>query len=87
MKEADEEKRIISIQMSRKSQGYHIHMDNYCNEAIVFEEGLPVTTKEDKAYHGFGVRSIKYIVDKYKGDMLMSAGGQRFRVDILFYIS
>ncbi|MDO5541499.1 MAG: ATP-binding protein [Eubacteriales bacterium] len=87
MKEPDEEKRIISIQMARKSQGYHIHMDNYCNEAIVFEDGLPVTTKADKAYHGFGVRSIKYIVDKYNGDMLMRAGEQRFQVDILFYIS
>lgn len=87
MKEPDEEKRIISIQMARKSQGYHIHMDNYCNETIVFEDGLPVTTKADKAYHGFGVRSIKYIVDKYNGDMLMRAGEQRFQVDILFYIS
>lgn len=87
MKEADEEKRIISIQMSRKNQGYHIHIDNYCNDNIVFDEGLPITTKEDKAYHGFGVRSIKYIVDKYKGDMLMRAGEQRFQVDILFYIS
>ncbi|MDO4305375.1 MAG: GHKL domain-containing protein [Eubacteriales bacterium] len=87
MKEPDEEKRIISVQMARKSQGYHIHMDNYCNAEIVFDEGLPVTTKEDKAYHGFGVRSIKYIVDKYKGDMLMYAGNQRFQVDILFYKS
>lgn len=86
LKEPDEEKRIISIQMARKNQGYHIHIDNYCREEIVFEDGLPVTTKKDKAYHGFGVRSIKYIVDKYKGDMLMSAGEQRFQVDILFYL-
>lgn len=87
MKESDEEKRIISIQIARKSQGYHIHMDNYCNENIIFEDGLPITTKLDKAYHGFGVRSVKYIVDKYKGDMLMRVGEQRFQVDILFYIS
>ncbi len=87
IKEADEEKRIISIRMSRKSQGYHIHMDNYCNDNIVFEDGLPVTTKVDKAYHGFGVRSVKYIVEKYKGDMLMQIKEQRFQVDILFYLS
>lgn len=86
LKEPDEEKRIISIQMARKNQGYHIHIDNYCKEEIVFEDGLPVTTKKDKAYHGFGVRSIKYIVDKYKGDMLMSVGENRFQVDILFYM-
>lgn len=86
MKEPEKEKRIISIQMARKNQGYHIHIDNYCNEKIVFEDGLPMTTKKDKAYHGFGVRSIKYIVDKYKGDMLMQAKEQRFQVDILFYL-
>lgn len=87
LKEADEDKRIISIHMAKKNQGYHIHIDNYCNETITFEDGLPMTTKEDKFYHGFGVRSIKYIVEKYKGDMLMHAENKRFQVDILFYLS
>lgn len=86
LKESNEDKRIISIQMIKKNQGYHIHIDNYCKETVVFEDGLPVTTKEDKVYHGFGVRSIKYIVEKYKGDMLMHSGNQRFQVDILFYL-
>lgn len=86
LRESDEDKRIISIQMIKKSQGYHIHIDNYCKETVVFEDGLPVTTKEDKVYHGFGVRSIKYIVEKYKGDMLMHSENQRFQVDILFYL-
>lgn len=86
LKEVDEDKRIISIHMIKRRQGYHIHIDNYCNEEIVFEDGLPVTSKKDRAYHGFGVRSIKYIVEKYKGDMLMYAKNQRFQVDILFYL-
>lgn len=86
LKESDEERRIISIQITKKNQGYHIHIENYCNETVVFEEGLPVTSKEDKVYHGFGVRSIKYIVEKYNGDMLMHAENKRFQVDILFYI-
>lgn len=85
MKEADEEKRIISLTVSRRNQGSYIHMENYCNEAVEFEDNLPVTTKKDKEYHGFGVRSIRYIVEKYKGSLLMRAGGDRFLVDILFY--
>lgn len=85
MKETDEEKRIISLTVSRRNQGSHIHMENYCGEAVKFEDDLPVTTKEDKAYHGFGVRSIKYIVEKYKGSLLMRAERERFLVDILFY--
>lgn len=85
MKEVDEEKRIISISVSRRNQGSHIHMQNYCAEHIAFEDGLPLATKPDKAYHGFGVRSIKYIAQKYKGILLMRAENNRFLVDILFY--
>lgn len=84
IKEPDEEKRILSIYISEKNQGYHIHMENYCPQEIQFEDGLPVTTKEDKNYHGFGVRSIKYIVDKYAGEMLMRCEDHKFQVDILF---
>lgn len=86
MKEEDEERRIISIRIAKRSQGLHIHVDNYCKEEISFEDGLPLTTKKDKEYHGFGVKSIKYLVDRYKGDLLMQVIKQRFQVDILFYI-
>lgn len=79
------ERRFISIQVKKRGQGCYIHMDNTCSVPPSFEDGLPVTTKEDKAYHGFGVRSVKYIVDKYKGDLLMQASDGRFCVDILFY--
>lgn len=85
MKEPDEEKRIISISVSCRNQGSYIHVENYCAEQVAFENGLPLTTKMDTAYHGFGVRSIKYIVDKYKGTLLMREDKNRFLVDILFY--
>lgn len=85
MKETDEEKRIISLSVNRKNQGSYIHAENYCNEPVVFEDGLPVTTKKDKDYHGFGVRSIRYLVDKYKGTVLMREEEKRFLVDIMFF--
>lgn len=85
MKEEDTEKRIISLMVSRRNKGAYIHMENYCGESVEFEDDLPVTTKEDKAYHGFGVRSIKYIVEKYGGSLLMRAEKERFLVDIFFY--
>lgn len=85
MKEEDEEKRIISICVSRKNGGSYIHMENYCKEEVIFKDGLPVTTKKDTDYHGFGTRSIKYIVEKYKGTLLMRGGKNKFFTDILFY--
>lgn len=85
MKETDTDKRIISILVAARNQGSFIHMENYCKEQVAFADGLPQTTKKDKHYHGFGVKSIRYIVDKYKGELLMHAEQERFVVDILFY--
>lgn len=85
LKEPDEDKRIVSLTISRRGRGSHVHIENYCGEAVEFADGLPLTTKEDKANHGFGVRSIRYIVEKYEGDLLMRADGSRFLVDILFF--
>lgn len=85
IQEEDHQKRIISIRVSKRNQGCHIRMENYCGRELRFEKGLPVTTKKEKAYHGFGVKSIKYIVEKYQGDVLMQKNGERFQVDIMFY--
>lgn len=84
-KEEDEEKRIISLSVNERNGGCFIHVENYCNEEVRFEDGLPVTTKPDKDYHGFGVRSIRYIAEKYHGSLLMRAEHQRFLTDLFFY--
>ena len=60
-------------------------MENYCREIVVFQDGLPVTSKADTAYHGFGVRSIRYLAEKYEGNLLMRTEKERFITDILFY--
>lgn len=86
IKEPDESKRIISLTINRRGQGSHIHIENYCGESVDFEDGLPLTTKSDKTSHGFGVRSIRYIVEKYHGDLLMRMDENRFLVDILFLL-
>lgn len=84
-KEPNEEKRIMSLRIVKEAQGVHICVDNYCPVEPEFEAGLPKTTKQDKAYHGFGVRSIKYIVDKYQGELLMNVKDHHFQVDIMFF--
>lgn len=83
--EDNPEKRILSIQVCRRNDGCHIHIENYCEKELTFVDGLPVTTKGNKSYHGFGVRSIKYIVDKYHGDILMQKVDHKFQTDIMFF--
>ena len=85
LKEPDEEKRIISLKVCSQNGGCYIHMENHCSENIKFEDGLPITTKEDKDYHGFGVRSIRYITQKYNGNLFMHTENNKFFTDIIFY--
>lgn len=62
-----------------------ITVKNTFEGAVVFApDGLPVTTKEDTDFHGFGMKSIRMIVEKYKGNLSISAKDGVFKVNIFF---
>lgn len=82
MKEKEGE-RIISFQIRHHNDMMLIHVENRCSSQLKFENGMPVTEKKDKTRHGFGVKSMAYIVDKYHGDIVMSVGDGKFNLDIL----
>ena len=48
------------------------------------EDGLPVTTKRDAENHGLGLKSIKYIVEKYKGRLSVRTDGGMFCLNMIF---
>lgn len=66
------EKRQIDVMIFRQQNFLVIHIMNPLPGALVYKDGLPVTTKEDKGFHGFGLRSIKMIVKKYEGFLRVS---------------
>lgn len=71
VKEADAEKRVIKLNASAKRGYFAVHVENYCTEKIRFKDGRPVTSKPDKNNHGFGVKSMYYIAEKYGGNIAM----------------
>lgn len=81
-----EGERVISLQIRRRDEMVLVHLENRCSRKTKFQDGLPVTVKKDKNQHGFGVRSIRYIVEKYDGELFMSARNGRFYLDILLEI-
>ena len=81
MKE-EEEMRMMSLRIQRSSQMVMIHLENTCSTSVEFRDGMPFTTKEDKNYHGFGVRSMAYIVEKYEGNLVMYMTDGKFILDI-----
>ena len=67
--EQDAEKRIINISVTAHEKLLSIHVENYCGTELRFQNGLPVTTHGDTELHGFGLISMKRIVEGYGGIM------------------
>ena len=79
------EKRFIAFQLFRRDRLISLSIDNYCPfERKTAADHLPETTKENKDYHGFGMKSICYVVEKYGGVMKVKAEENLFSLTILF---
>ena len=50
---------------------------------VDFEAGIK-TSKGDDRYHGYGTRSIRSIVEKYRGSMTIKADDGWYRLRVLF---
>ncbi len=77
------EKRLIHLAVTKQKGFIRIRMENCVEEIPEFENGLPKTTKKDKKYHGFGVKSIQNTVKKYGGSVTMHAQNGWFELRIL----
>ncbi len=82
-----QEKRLISLSVCAKEHFLHISQENYYSGELVMERGLPMTTKKDKRFHGFGMQSIRMLTEKYGGDLRLRASGGIYRLSILFPIA
>lgn len=79
----DVEKRIINLSAKRRGNMVVIEEENYFTGDLEFEDGLPVTTKDDRRYHGFGTRSLKILARKYGGELTTSSDGSIFHLSII----
>ena len=52
-------------------------------EKLEIRDGLPVTTKRNNGDHGYGMLSIRRIVQKYDGNLVISTDSQLFQVNIV----
>lgn len=80
----DRTRRIIDVQVYSEKQMLVIQIINPIQQELVFDaEDLPVTTKEQNGYHGFGLRSIRHTVKKYGGFMVVKVEGGAFYLRLL----
>lgn len=60
----------------RSTEGFcSVHLQNYTKEPLRLENGFPVTGKSDKANHGFGIRSMQLLAEKYGGELTFRQEG------------
>lgn len=84
---ADDSQKCISININTQGELLTININNYYQGEIKLDdEGFPLTSKENNGYHGFGIRSIKSIVEKYNGSISIVTNNNIFRLNVLFPI-
>ena len=82
----EKEKRLIHVTVSKQKQFLILRFENYCEETLQYQEGTPVTTKKEKEFHGYGLKSIQYTVTKYEGAVSVNLEDNWFELKVLIPI-
>lgn len=80
----EEGKGFIDVKIVKNNGFICVHIENYCHEQPEIINGLPKTSKEDKLFHGFGMKSIKMIVEKYGGEFSYKYEDDMFQLNLIF---
>lgn len=78
-----ESERVISLYLRRQGGLFHLQIENPCIGKVTLRDGLPVTQKADKGYHGFGVLSMKTVAEQYGGSLSARAEDGTFSLDVI----
>ena len=79
----DIDKRVVSLVVSKERGFLEIREVNYVFKKPVFINNMPQTTKVNTNLHGFGTKSIEYIVYKYNGKVNFKVLDDKFYLNIL----
>ena len=85
MKFENKDDRVISLKVIKRNGGVFIMEENPFKGKLVFQNGLPVTTKDNESgFHGYGSKSIQTIVESYGGILKISDENQCFSLFAFF---
>lgn len=76
------EKRVISVTVNKVVNAVEICITNYYEGPRTISNGQPATTKENRNQHGFGIMSMKYVVDLYHGTLDVSTDNDIFTLQV-----
>lgn len=79
----DPQKRVINLSAVCEGPFLNIKISNYFEGNLELREGMPITTKQDKLAHGYGIKSMERTVEKYGGEMKIQTDEGIFELDIV----
>lgn len=79
----DPQRRLVRLYVTAEKGFLRIRIENTCAEKLRFVDGMPVTTKRDRRYHGFGMKSMRRTVEKHGGSLVAEQRGEWFALSIL----
>lgn len=74
----------ISIKIESQKQLLFLLIENAVYEPPAKKNGRPVSVKRDKIRHGYGLKSVERIVNKYEGMITYQSQDKAFQVKLLF---
>ncbi|WP_312248656.1 GHKL domain-containing protein [Streptococcus parasuis] len=80
----DKNQRLIHLVVAKTRGFVRIRLENRFEGDLEFEQNLPKTTKDRDGYHGFGLKSIRSIVENYGGTLEITTRDGWFELSILF---
>ena len=75
--------KLIHLVVEKKKGFTSIFVENRYEGHIKFRHNLPVTNKQNTNIHGFGIKSMKNITEKYGGSIGAEAEDGWFKLQIL----
>ena len=79
----EKQKRLIHVTVHRVNDFLLLKFENYCEDLNVVKNGFPETTKKDKQFHGYGLKSIQHVANHYNGQMQIEQEDNWFKVKVL----
>jgi hypothetical protein len=80
----DPQKREIIGRTSTAGNYLILRFENFFAHKLIWESDQLLSSKKEDGDHGFGLKSIRYVTEKYQGNVTIQTEEDRFALNILF---
>jgi hypothetical protein len=80
----DPKKREIIVRTSTAGNYLILRFENFFAHTLIWESAQLLSSKPKEGEHGFGLKSIRYVVEKYQGNVTIQTEEDHFALNILF---